>query len=328
MRYFITGATGFIGGRVAEQLLEAGHEVVVLARTPAKAAYLADQGAEVVQGDINDPASMRPAMQGADGVFHIAGWYKIGTRDKSGGQTINIDGTREVMQLAQELSIPKIVYTSTLAINSDTQGQLVDESYTFTGEHLSEYDRTKAVAHHEVVAPMARAGLPVVTVMPGAVYGPGDTSDLNDNIKDYLRGKLPMIPGGLTLCWAHVDDIAQGHILAMDKGTPGEDYIIAGEVKTLQEFFGLAEQITGIPAPKVVMPPPVMKASAALMSVVDKVVPVPAIYTGEGMRVIAGVTYIGDNSKARRDLGYNPRPLSEGLPPTLHHLMDELGLSR
>ena len=326
MKYFVTGATGFVGGRVARQLVEAGHEVVVVVRNPAKAKDLADLGIAVHQGDITDKESMRGPMAGIDGVFHIAGWYKVGVKDKSEGEKINIQGTRHVLELMKELDIPKGVYTSTLAVFSDTGGRLVDETYRYNGPHLSEYDRTKWVAHYEVADPMIEAGLPLVIVQPGLIYGPGDTSNVRTTFIQYLQRKLSMIPEKTAFCWAHVDDIARGHILAMDIGQPGESYIIAGPRHTFVEAMEMAEQITGIPAPRLRVAPGVMKAMAGLMGMVEKVVPVPDAYTGEGLRLLAGVTYIGNNAKAKRELGYNPRPLREGLTKTLHHEMQLLGM--
>jgi nucleoside-diphosphate-sugar epimerase len=265
---------------------------------------------------------MRLAMTGVDGVFHVAGWYKIGTRDKSDGEKVNIRGTRNVLELMQELNIPRGVYTSTCAINSDTQGQLVDENYHFTGQHLSEYDRTKAVAH-EIAEEFIAKGLPLVIVMPGLIYGPGDTSTVRTNIIDFLRGKLPMIPSQTTLCWGYVDDIAYGHILAMEKGKLGETYIIAGQPYKLADAFLLASQITGKRAPMVV-PAQMLKVMSMLARPFDMIL--PPTYTSEGLRIVAGVTYMGDNSKAKRELGYNPRPFREGWEETLRHEMKLLGM--
>ena len=326
MKYFVTGATGFVGGRVARQLVEAGHEAVVVARNPAKAKDLADLGIAVHRGDVTDKESMREPMTGVDGVFHIAGWYKVGVKDKSEGEKINIQGTRHVLELMKELNIPKGVYTSTLAVFSDTGGRLVDETYRYNGPHLSEYDRTKWVAHYEVADLMIEAGLPLVIVQPGLIYGPGDTSNVRTTFIQYLRRKLPMIPEKTAFCWAHVDDIARGHILAMDIGQPGESYIIAGPRHTFVEAMEIAKQITGIPVPRLRVSPGVMKAMAELMGMVEKIVPIPDAYTGEGVRVLAGVTYIGNNTKAKRELGYNPRPLKEGLAETLYHEMQLLGM--
>jgi nucleoside-diphosphate-sugar epimerase len=178
MRYFLTGATGFIGSRLAGQLREASHQVAAVVRDQARASDLAQLGVELFRGDVTDKESMRTAMAGADGVFHLAGWYHIGAKDTRDAVRVNVDGTRNTLELMRELGIAKGVYTSTLAANSDTHGQLVDETYRYSGPHLSEYDRTKWVAHYEVAQPMIAAGLPLIIVMPGVTYGPGDTSPI------------------------------------------------------------------------------------------------------------------------------------------------------
>src|SRR5947209_2439034 len=326
MKYFVTGATGFVGGRVVRQLIDAGHQIVVVVRNPAKAADLAALGVTIHQGDVTDKESMRTPMQGVDGVFHIAGWYKVGVKDKGEGAKINIHGTRNVLELMKELGIAKGVYTSTLAINSDTHGQLVDESFHYSGPHLSEYDRTKWVAHYEVADPMIAAGLPLVIVMPGVIYGPGDTSTVRTTFIQYLQRKLPVIPTQTAYSWAHVTDIARGHILAMEQGKVGESYIIAGPTHTLTAALAMAEKITGIPAPRLRLSPAIMKGMSAMMGVLEKIVPVPSDYSSEYLHISAGVTYIGNNAKARRDLGYEPRPLEQGLQETLQHEMQLLGM--
>jgi nucleoside-diphosphate-sugar epimerase len=327
MKYFVTGATGFIGGRLAKQLRDANHEVIALVRDPEKARHLAAIGVQLAEGDVTDKESMRAPMTGVDGLFHVAGWYKVGVRNTDAGVQININGTRNVLELMRDLHIPKGVYTSTLAVNSDTHGKMVDETYRYDGPHLTEYDRTKWAAHRQVAEPLVKASLPLVTVMPGMVYGPGDTSDMRATFVQYLQGRLPMVPQRFALCWAHVDDIARGHVLAMEKGRAGEDYIIAGEPKTFVDVLKMAEEITGIPAPRMQAPPVMFKISAALVGLIEGIVKLPAAYTSEGMRTIAGTTYWGDNSKARRELGYNPRPLSEGLPDMLRYEMAQLGMA-
>jgi len=324
MKYFVTGATGFVGNKMARLLREKNHEVVAVVRNPDKAADLSTIGVVLVKGDVTEKESMRAAMKGCDGVFHIAGWYKIGVRDKTPGVKINIDGTRNVLELMQELGIRKGVYTSTLAINSDTHGKLMDETYHFTGKHLSEYDRTKAAAHH-VADDFIKKGLPLVIVMPGLIYGPGDTSMSGDSMRDYLRKKLPMLPKQTAYSWAHVDDIVLGQWLAMEKGKPGETYIICGPSHTLQEAYNLSAHITGIPAPMFV-PVAMLSFSSTIASVIEKVIPLPDLYSAETMRVTAGHTYLGNNSKAKRELGYNPRALEDGLTETLLYNMKEMGI--
>jgi nucleoside-diphosphate-sugar epimerase len=168
-------------------------------------------------------------------------------------------------------------------------------------------------------------GLPLVIVMPGLIYGPGDTSSLRTTLVQYLQRQLPMIPKETAFCWACVDDIAQAHILAMERGKPQETYIIAGEKHTLAAAMQIAEEITGIPQPMSV-PPVIFQIMSNLVGLVDRWVPIPPAYAAESLRILAGVTYIGDNSKAKRNLGYNPRSLKVGLTETLNAEMKLLNL--
>ena len=317
MKYFVTGGTGFVGGHLVKALLNRGDQVIALVRDPARAQDIKAWGANLAVGDITQKESMRQAMQGVDGLFHVAGWYKVGSGNKEDGYAINVDGTRNVLELMKELRIAKGVYTSTLAANSDTGGVVMDEDYQFHGRHLSTYDETKALAHHQVAEPMMEAGLPLVIVQPGGIYGPGDTSATGDSIRDFLKGDLPMLPKKTAVCWAHVDDIVQGHILAMEKGQIGESYIIAGPCHTFIEFFDIAAEISGKPAPPLQVPAWLLKALSFPMGVLDKILPLPPEYTGEGLRVISGTTYLGDNSKAKRKLGYQPRSVRQGLEQSL-----------
>ncbi len=322
MRYFVTGATGFLGSVLSRQLRQAGHDVQALVRDPRKGSELQSLGVRLFKGDVTDKESMRAGMQGVDGVFHVAGWYKIGAHDKSDGEKVNIQGTRNVLELMKELRILKGVYTSSLVVNSDTHGELKDEKYRFTGKHITEYDRTKAVAH-EIAEQFVKDGLPLVIVMPGVIYGPGDTSAVRTSLIQFLQGKLPVLPQKAGFCWAHVEDTAHGHILAMEKGVMGETYIIAGEPRTYQDAFTLAGHITGRPTPRFV-PDRFFRAMAVLLQPFDQLL--PETYTSETMRILSGVTYWGDNRKAQRFLGYKPRPLTEGLESTLKHEMSLLGM--
>lgn len=321
--FFLTGATGFLGGVLARQLVAAGHRVRALVRDPQIAQPLAALGIELHAGDIIDQASMRVPMTGVDGVFHVAGWYKVGLPERDRAIAVNIDGTRNVLELMGELGIPKGVYTSTLAVNSDTHGRLVDETYQFTGTHLSVYDRTKAEAHAIAESFMSR-GLPLVIVQPGLIYGPGDTSSVRTTFVQFLERRLPPLPRRTAFCWAHVEDIARGHVLALEKGKPGRNYFLAGPVHTLVDGIQIASAITGIPAPRLTLPPGLLRASSLLMGLVERVVAVPPEFTGEGLRVLAGTTYIGSNRRAKDELGWSVRPLKEGLTETLADLRHSL----
>jgi nucleoside-diphosphate-sugar epimerase len=316
MRYLVTGATGFIGGRVVRQLVGAGHGVVALIRDPAAAMDLHDLGVELVGGDILDRSGLDRAMAGADGVFHLAAWYRVGAPDRSAAEAINVQGTRNVLEAARDAGVGKIVYTSTVAVLGDTGRRVVDESYRHDGPWLSEYDRTKWLAHYEVAVPMADAGVPIVIVQPGLVYGPGDHSNVGDVFRDYLRRRLPVMPdqGG---CWSHVADTARGHILAMERGRIGESYILGGECRLWPDVLRLAEEITGVKAPSLTLPPVVARVAALVMKPLAALVRVPQMYHPETLRVAAGTTYWASDAKARREIGWHPRPLRDGLTETL-----------
>ncbi len=327
MKYFITGATGFIGGTVARALRSAGHDVIAIVRTPAKAGDLVTAGVTVVKGDVTDLESMRAPMTGVDGVFHIAGWYKIGVRDRSQAVAINVDGTRNVLTLMRDLGIPRGVYTSTLTVNSDTHGVEVDESYRFTGQHLSLYDQTKADAH-AIAEGFIAGGLPLVIVQPGLVYGPGDTSAAREAIVQTLTRKLPLVPLKTAYAWGHIDDIAQGHVAAMIKGRTGQNYHVCGPSHTLLEGLEIVSKVSGVPLPGMRPAPGIMRAMAGFMGLLEYAIPLPPNYSSEFLRVSAGVTYLGSNAKARRELDFAPRPLESGLAATVAHEMKLLGMRK
>jgi nucleoside-diphosphate-sugar epimerase len=159
--------------------------------------------------------------------------------------------------------------------------------------------------------------------MPGLIYGPGDTSSVRTSIIQYLQRKLPILPRQTAMCWAHVEDVAKGHLLAMEKGKLGESYHLAGEPYGLLNAYRLAQEITGIPAPRAV-PPRLVNVMSVLVKPFDRFL--PERYTSEGLRIIAGATYLGNNSKARRELGFDPRPLRQGFEQTLRHEMALIGM--
>lgn len=326
MTCFLTGGTGFVGGVIARQLRSAGHDVRALVRAPDRAASLAEIGVSLHAGDVGDKAAIRAAMTGADGVFHVAGWYKLGVRDRAAAVAANIEGTRNVLEAMRELRVPKGVYTSTLAVNSDTRGRVVDETYRFTGQHVSLYDWSKHEAH-KIAEREAANGLPLVIVQPGLIYGPGDTSGVRTTLVQYLQRKLPMLPAGAAYSWAHIEDEARGHLLAMERGVPGRNYFLAGPIHTLVEALQMAESITGIPAPRIRVPAAVLKTVAATLRLIEPVVHLPPAYAAESLRVLAGVTYLGSSARATKELGWRARPLRDGLTETLRHEMRLLGMA-
>ena len=288
--------------------------MTALVRDPARAEQLTALGVSLVRGDLDDSEALERTCTGTDVFFHVAGWYKVGTRDKAEGWRVNVDGTRAALTAAQRTGVPRVVYTSTLAVNSDTKGKVVDETYRFTGQHLSVYDETKAQAH-DVAHEFADAGLPIVIVMPGLVYGPGDTALSGGLIRDVAAGRRVLVPGGGGGCWGHVDDIAAGHILAATRGTVGEAYMLAGPRATFVQGLNRVAAIAGTRRPTA-LPAAMVSATAAVLGQVEKVAHLPAPYNAESMR--AGLaTYYGTAEKAKAELGWTCRDLDTGLRETL-----------
>lgn len=329
MEYFVTGGTGLIGSHVARQLVDAGHDVVILTRDLNNAAHLPD-AVTVAEGDLTEPDSMQEHMDGVDGVFHIAAWFYLGADPsvKETAERINVNGTRNVLELMESLEIKKGVYTSTVGVFPGTSGAVLDESLTPECPTYSSYHQTKWQAHYEIARPMAQQGLPLITVLPSAVYGPGDkeSGSLRGIFEDYLRGNLRFLPRGLALSFDHVADIATAHIRAMERGRPGEEYIIASEAQLVSEVFEIAESITGIPKPRTV-PDVLISGMARLTQVLERMTTVPRGFESEVLSFAAGRQFWVDPTKARRDLGIEHRPLEEGLREYLAWEASELDLA-
>jgi nucleoside-diphosphate-sugar epimerase len=243
-------------------------------------------------------------MAGSDGVFHVAAWYRVGSGDAREAVRANVDGTRMVLEAMRDLSIAKGVYTSTLAVFGDTRGRVVDETYRPSGSFATVYDETKWRAHFEVALPLMAAGLPLVIVQPGLVYGAHDHGPARPLLDMYLERRLPAVPAS-AYCWGHVEDTALAHRLAMERGRQGQAYIVAGPPHPLADALAIAERLTGIPAPRLRIPRFVTSAL--------RYVPGTA---AEALRVL-GATYLGSNAKARRELGFDPRPLRDGFAEVL-----------
>jgi nucleoside-diphosphate-sugar epimerase len=222
----------------------------------------------------------------------------------------NVDGTRNALDAAVEAGVPKIVYTSTVGVFGNTQGEIVDETYRVEIQSLrSEYERTKWAAHYEVAVPLQQKGAPIVIVQPGGVTGPGDTSPLNMVYEFYLN-RMPVMMGphaGVTV--AHVDDIADGHLLAMEKGRNGEAYILAGPPVTYKQMMEMWQAICGIPAPKLWLPAWTARLSAQLVGGLERVFKLKTAISSEVLTTQADYTFYATADKARRELGWQPRPL-------------------
>jgi nucleoside-diphosphate-sugar epimerase len=320
VKAFLTGGTGFIGGEVARQLRERGEEVVALVRTPAKAAKLNELGCELVEGDLGDEAALRRGMQGCDAVVHAAAMYEVGipAKQRPAMWEANVAGTERVMRVALEEKVPRVVYVSTVGVFGNTHKQVVDESYENPEtDFTSYYEETKLEAHKAVRRMINQQGLPAIVVQPGGVYGPGDTSQVADLLEQFFAGKLPLMPfPELGICLSHVEDIAGGILLALDKGELGETYVISGPATTMREAIETVAKVSGRKAPKRDLPTGLMKAMVPLGPLVGKVMGQPPNLR-ELISSADGVTFWARYDKAKRELGYSPRGMEEGLRQTL-----------
>jgi dihydroflavonol-4-reductase len=328
MEYLVTGATGLVGTHLVRQLTAEGHDVVALTRSRSNASHL-PEGVTVVEGDITEKASVRDPMDGVDGVFHAAAWFYVGPgpREAETAERINVEGTRNVLELMDELDVPKGVYTSTVGVYPGTSGETIDESVDPERPTFAVYFRTKWEAHYEVARPMMAEGLPLVVVQPGAIYGPHDKlyGSARGAFRDYLTGDLPIVPREFAIPFDYVEDAARAHVRAMEKGTPGEEYIVASEPRTLPEVFDAAEEITGIPAPRAV-PDAVFGGLARVVRVAERAVTPPEGFESELLEFFAGRQYRVDNAKAKRELDLEHRSLEAGLREYLEWELDQLGM--
>jgi nucleoside-diphosphate-sugar epimerase len=266
---------------------------------------------------------MKEAMRGCDVIFHVAAMCEVGARYTRQMEAVNVDGTRHVFETAMEVGVPKIVYTSTAGVHGDTKGKMVDENHRVPFDALKSstlYEQTKWRAHYEVALPMIQKGAPIIIIESGGVYGPEDHSVVGDLMELYVRGRLPVFPDrDITFTFAYVDDIAEGHILAAEKGRLGESYAMGYEPFSLGQFADLWAKVSGRPKVAIKIPSALARPSWPLMALIEKVVPLPAMLSGEAVRSV-GKTWIVSCKKAQDKLGWTPRPAEEGLKLTFDWL--------
>ncbi len=303
MRIFATGSTGFLGSVVAERLRARGDTVVALVRDPAKAELLRRSGREVVVGDLADPDALRRGCDGCGAVIHAGAIYEvgIGAPRRVDMYEANVNGTDRVLTAALAAGVPKVVHVSSIVVFGDTKGSTVDESYRRTSGYTSYYDETKTLAHRMAEGFNAH-GLPVVIAQPGQIYGPGDHSGIGALLRRAAAGKLPVLAfGDLGLSFVHVDDVAAGIVGALDRGRPGQSYVLGGEIARLRDAVRIAARLGGRPAPRLEVPARILRFAARLRPDVAEVV-----------RSADGVTFWATDAKARTELGYEARSLREG----------------
>jgi dihydroflavonol-4-reductase len=317
VKAFVTGATGFIGRHLVRKLRERGDDVVALVRDPSKASGL---DAQLVQGDLAGEDAIRQGVTGCDAVFHVGAVYKVGV-PKSEHESMydtNVRGTERVIDSAVDAGVARIVYVSTGNVYGNTRGRAVDETYVRPQppDFLSYYDQTKYEAH-QVALERIKNGAPVIIVQPGGVYGPDDPSELGNMIDQARSGKLKLrLFPDAGFNFIYVEDVADGILLAYDKGRIGEAYNLAGEKATMGDLVDKTSELSGRKPPKVTMPAAMMKMAIPVGPVVGKLMGFPP-NLGELIKTSDGVTFWMTDQKARDELGFKTRDLDTGLRQTL-----------
>jgi dihydroflavonol-4-reductase len=309
---YITGATGFIGSRVARTLLQRGERVRCLVRSRARSAELERLGAELVEGDVADTAAHERGLAGATGAIHLAAIYQIGIVDAQAMERTNVEGTRAFLAAVKNAGTPRAVYTSTtVALGANAAD--VEPRDAYPPPYHSVYHRTKAQAH-QLARAAQREGLPLIIVCPSFVYGPGDEGPAGHFIDDLLARRMPaLLSAPSWFSYVHVDDVAQGIVAALDRGTPGEVYLLTGEETDMNDFAGRVARMGGVKPPVLRLPVFLIKATTPLLDFISRATGIRFPITAEAVKTTAVDRWLHSHARATRDLGYNPRSLNEGL---------------
>jgi dihydroflavonol-4-reductase len=314
VRALVTGATGFVGSAVARHLLRDGHKVRVLARPGSDRRNLQGLDVEVVEGDLTRAASLLPACDGCDALFHVAADYRLWAPDPGELYRANVDGTRSILEAARKVGVPRIVYTSsvaTLGIPKDgTPGS--ESSPVSVDDMIGHYKRSKFLAE-EVARQFAAEGSPVVIVNPSTPIGPHDIKPTPTGrvVRDAMAGKLPAyVDTGLNV--VHVEDVAHGHWLAFERGVVGERYILGGANMSLREVLTEIADIAGRSPPKVRLPHGVVMPIAYVSEAWARLTGMNPIATVEEVRMSKKRMFF-TSAKAERELGYTARPARQAL---------------
>jgi dihydroflavonol-4-reductase len=311
VRVFITGATGFVGGHVARRYAAEGASLRLLTRQTSRLDGLAGIDAEMVKGDLREPEKLRSALTGCDALVHVAADYRLWVRDPKQMYAANVDGTRELLKLARETGVPRVVYTSsvaTMAFKAD--GTIVNEDTPVTlAEMIGHYKRSKFLAEQEAIA-AAKAGQHVMILNPTTPIGDGDAKPTPTGriIVDFMNNKFPAyVDTGLNL--VDVDEVARMHVVALDRGTPGERYILGGENLTLKQILDRMSAITGLPSPTMKVPHSVAMVFAFFdENITGKLLGKEPRATVEAVRMGKKMMF-ASSAKAERDLGFQVLPI-------------------
>ena len=318
-RAFVTGATGFLGRAIAEQLLAAGRPVRALARSGAAAERLDALGVEPVRGDLRDPGSLEAAFGGCEVVFHAAGVNAFCLPDPRQMFEVNVAGSRAVVRAAATAGVARLVYTSSAATLDVASHH--GSGHGGAGRFLSNYARSKYLAEQAVLEASASSGLDVVCVNPASVQGPGRTSGTARLLIGYLNGKLPAAVDG-PLNVIDIADCTRGHMLAEARGVAGERYLLCGASMTLRSGLALLSRLTGLEDRPRFLPPRVALAAAACIEAVARARGKHTRFCREMVRtLIEGAPY--DGSAAARDLGLDYTPIETTMRRTISWYIDQ-----
>ena len=310
----VTGATGFLGSAVARALLQAGQEVRVLARPTSDRRNLAGLPVEIAVGTMEDTGSLARAVAGCRYLFHVAADYRLWVPDPAAMYRANVDGTRELMRAALAAGVERIVYTSSVATLGIVAGGSADEvTPSRLGDMIGPYKRSKFLAEEAVRGMLAEHGLPAVIVNPSTPIGPRDVKPTPTGrlILEAAKGHMPgYVDTGLNV--VHVDDVADGELLAAEYGRIGERYILGGENMSLAEILTHVAHATGRHPPRLKVPYPVAFSAAAFGTAMARVTGREPFTTLDGVRMSRKKMYFS-SAKADRELGYRPRPAHEAI---------------
>ncbi len=320
MNIFISGATGFIGKKLALRLAGEGHLVHALFRDPVKAKDLHHPNIKLFKGDINDEDSLKNAIKACEQVYHVAAFTEVWAKNKETIYNLNVKATETILNIARAEGVKKLVFTSTAGVLGPSVNGVVDENTSPTLGYFIEYERTKAIAE-EKVKEYAKSGPECVIVNPTRVYGPGVLSKSNSvtvMIKSFSEGKWRIIPGnGKSIGnYVFVDDVVDGHILAMEKGISGERYILGGDNISYMQFFQILRELTGKKHLLFKLPLFMMLAVAKGMMFFTVIFGIKPMITQALVRKF-NYNWIVSSAKAERELGYRPVSFKKGAEKTL-----------
>ena len=315
MKALVTGGTGFVGSAVARRLLVGGHAVRALARPGGDRRNLEGLAVEVVDGDLRDPRSFAPALAGCAALFHVAADYRLWTPEPDALYATNVDGTRALIEAATAAGVERIVYTSSVAtLGLFPDGAPADEDAPAAlADMIGHYKRSKFLAEQEARRLAREANAPVVIVNPSTPVGPRDIKPTPTGrmIVEAAAGKMPAyVDTGLNV--VHVDDVAEGHLLAYRHGALGERYLLGGENMTLEAILGAIATITGRSPPRVRLPHGLVLPIAFAAEVWARLGGGEPFATVDGVRMARKRMFF-TSAKAEAALGYRPRPALEAL---------------